>query len=32
MGKNCEIVWDFVDEIPKTKSGKFLYTKTLVSR
>ena len=30
MGKGCEITWDFVDDIPKTKSGKYLYTKSLV--
>lgn len=26
MGKSCQIEWDFVDEIPKLTSGKFLYT------
>ena len=30
MGNDCKIVWDFVDEIPKTKSGKYLYTKSMV--
>jgi phenylacetate-CoA ligase len=30
MGKDCNIVWEFVEEIPKTKSGKYLYTKSLV--
>jgi phenylacetate-CoA ligase len=32
MGKDCRIIWEFVDDIPKTKSGKYLYTKTLMSR
>lgn len=32
MGQECKIIWDFVDDIPKTKSGKYLYTKTLVNR
>ncbi len=32
MGPDCRIIWDFVDDIPKTKSGKYLYTKTLVAR
>lgn len=26
MGKDCQIIWEFVNEIPKTKSGKFLFT------
>ena len=26
MGQDCKIIWDFVDDIPKTKSGKYLYT------
>lgn len=26
MGFDCEITWNFVDEIPKTKSGKYRYT------
>jgi len=30
MGKDCKIVWEFVKEIPKTKSGKYLYTKSMV--
>jgi len=30
MGEDCDIVWDFVDNIPKTKSGKYIYTKSLV--
>ncbi|MBE3089003.1 MAG: phenylacetate--CoA ligase family protein [Actinobacteria bacterium] len=32
MGQDCKIIWDFVDEIPKTKSGKYLYTKTLIAK
>jgi phenylacetate-CoA ligase len=32
MGKDCKIIWDFVEEIPSTKSGKYLYTKSLVWR
>lgn len=30
MGKDCKINWEFVDEIPKTKSGKYVYIKSLV--
>jgi len=30
MGEDCEIAWDFVEDIPKTKSGKYIYTKSLV--
>ncbi len=26
MGESCEIVFDFVDDIPREKSGKYLYT------
>lgn len=32
MGSDCEIAWDFVDSIPKTTTGKYLYTKSLVRR
>ena len=32
MGKNCEVVFDLVDEIPKLSSGKYQYTKTLVRK
>jgi len=32
MGQDCKIIWEFVEEIPKTKSGKYLYTKSLVWR
>jgi len=30
MGKNCNVVWEFVDEIPTTQQGKYQYTKSLV--
>ena len=30
MGKNCEIEFDFVDDIKATRSGKYLYTKSEV--
>ncbi|MCK5801345.1 MAG: phenylacetate--CoA ligase family protein [Lentisphaeria bacterium] len=30
MGEDCEIMWDFVDDIPKTVSGKYLYTRSKV--
>lgn len=32
MGKDCKVVWEVVDEIPKTKSGKYLYTESLLAR
>ena len=32
MGQDCKIVWEFVEEIPKSNSGKYLYTKSLVMR
>jgi len=32
MGSDCKIIWNFVDDIPKTPSGKYLYTKSLVMR
>lgn len=32
MGQECKIMWDFVDSIPKTPTGKYLYTKSLVRR
>lgn len=31
MGYSCEIKWEIVDEIPKTKSGKYIYTKSMVN-
>jgi phenylacetate-CoA ligase len=30
MGKDCKIKWENVKEIPKTKSGKYIYIKSLV--
>lgn len=32
VGLDCEITWDFVDSVPKTPTGKYLYTKSLVRR
>lgn len=32
LGKDCEINWEFVQHIPKTKSGKYLYIKSLINR
>lgn len=32
MGKDCKIIWKFVEEIPITKSGKYLYTRSLVRK
>lgn len=30
MGNNCDIIWEFVEEIPTTHSGKHIYTKSLL--
>jgi len=30
MGKDCNIIWEFVEEIPATQSGKHIYTKSLL--
>ena len=30
MGQDVQIIWELVDDIPKTSEGKFLYTKSLV--
>ncbi|VVB62036.1 Uncharacterised protein [uncultured archaeon] len=30
MGSDCKIIWDFVDTIQNTLSGKYLYTQSLV--
>lgn len=30
MGQDCQIRWDFVDEITKTSQGKHLYTRSLL--
>ncbi|MEN3056808.1 MAG: phenylacetate--CoA ligase family protein [Candidatus Methanosuratincola petrocarbonis] len=32
MGNSCEISWNCVEDIDKTKSGKYIYTKSLVWR
>jgi len=32
MGQECKIKWDFIDNIPKTPTGKYLYTRSLVRR
>jgi phenylacetate-CoA ligase len=32
MGPDCKIIWEFVDDIQKSKSGKYLYTMSYVSR
>ena len=32
MGKDCKIVWEFVDTIPIPQSGKYLYTQSLVNK
>jgi phenylacetate-CoA ligase len=30
MGKDIKFIWEFVKDIPKTDSGKYVYTKSLV--
>ncbi len=30
MGRDCKINWKFVNHIPPSKSGKYLYTKSEV--
>lgn len=30
MGSECKIIWENVDEIPKTSSGKYQYTQSMV--
>lgn len=30
MGYDCKINWEFVDDIPKSKSGKYIYIKSLI--
>jgi phenylacetate-CoA ligase len=32
VGSDCKITWDFIDSIPKTPTGKYLYTKSLIQR
>jgi phenylacetate-CoA ligase len=30
MGNYCEVIWEFVDEIPTNRNGKYLYIKSLL--
>jgi phenylacetate-CoA ligase len=30
MEQDCVVNWEFVEKIPKTQSGKYLYTKSLL--
>jgi len=30
MGKDCNVIWEFIEEIPPTQSGKHIYTKSLI--
>jgi acyl-coenzyme A synthetase/AMP-(fatty) acid ligase len=30
MGADCQVIWEFVDEIPKTPQGKHHYTRSLI--
>jgi len=30
MGKQCDILWEIVDDIPKTQNGKYVFTKSLL--
>jgi len=32
MGKDCKVLWEFIEEMPRTRSGKYLYTKSLIHR
>ena len=32
LGQDCQITWEFVDEIPGSQSGKHLYIKSLLRR
>lgn len=32
LGQDCEVIWSFVDIIPKTPQGKYLYIKSLLWR
>jgi len=32
MGSDCKILWEFVDTIPTTQSGKYLYTQSFVNK
>lgn len=30
MDKDCKLKWEVVDEIPKTRTGKYLYPQSLL--
>ncbi|MFX1519740.1 MAG: phenylacetate--CoA ligase family protein [Promethearchaeota archaeon] len=30
MGKDCKMIWEIVDEIPRTQDGKYFYIKSLL--
>lgn len=32
LGQDCKIIWDYVEEIPKTPQGKHLYVRSLIPR
>ena len=32
MGEECQVAWEFVDNIPSLKSGKYLYTKSFIKK
>jgi len=32
MGLHCKIIWEFVDEIPRSRSGKYIYIESLLQR
>jgi phenylacetate-CoA ligase len=32
MGTDCRIIWEMVEEVPRTKDGKYSFVKSLVSR
>jgi phenylacetate-CoA ligase len=32
IGQDCMVIWEIVEKIPRTKSGKHLYTRSLVHR
>ena len=32
MGQECSVIWEIVEEIPNSPSGKHIYTKSLISR
>jgi phenylacetate-CoA ligase len=32
MGIDCKIIWEFVDEVPSSRSGKYIYIESLLQR